>query len=190
MEQRKTEKILAAALGVFASHGFEKATVDEIALRAGVAKGTVFYHYKSKEDLFTQLIKSGIGLLIDTVRTEIQHLRHPTDKLKAVIKIQTELSFAHTEFFSLLQREVWGNLDRQHVLRQALAEYLSLIAGVVAEGIAVGEFVPTDADSMGAAIFGMIGATVLHLLISQKDSLPEEVIFNLQRFLLQGVLRT
>jgi TetR/AcrR family transcriptional regulator len=188
LEHSKTEKILQAALEVFAAQGFERATVDEIALRAQVAKGTVFYHYKSKEDLFIQLIRSGIGLLIDTVRSEVQSLVCPTDKLKAIIKVQTELSFAHTEFFSILQSEVWGKLERQQVLRQALAEYLSLISTIVMEGITCGEFAGTDADSLAATIFGMSSVTVLYLLISQHSNKPEEVIDDLQRCLLQGIL--
>ena len=52
------EQTLAAALEVFAIHGFEAARIDEVATRAGVAKGTVYLYFKDKEDLFRAVVRS------------------------------------------------------------------------------------------------------------------------------------
>jgi AcrR family transcriptional regulator len=57
MEPAKKEAILDAAVGVFTRHGFKKGSVDEIAQAAGVAKGTVYLAYPSKEELFFEAVQ-------------------------------------------------------------------------------------------------------------------------------------
>lgn len=189
MAQPKTEKILTAALQVFAEHGFEKATVDEIAFKAGVAKGTVFYHYKSKDELFFQLIERGVGLLVDTLQSEIVNLPSPAERLRRVIKTQTTLSYAHPEFFTILQSEVWGKLERQQVLRKALRRYLELIDSIVQAGIGNGDFIHADPENLASAIFGMTSATVLYLMLTKKEKSPNQVVEDLQNCLLHGILK-
>lgn len=188
MQQTKMEKILAAALEVFAAQGFDKATVDEICLKAGVAKGTVFYHYKTKEDLFIRLIEGGIDLLVDTVKDATSKLTSPTAQLRAVIEIQTSLSFQHSEFFSILQSEFWGKQERQQVLRRALRKYFEFIDQIVATGIAQGEFIHADPENLSAAIFGMTSAAVLYSLLTKKSKPPEQMVKDLQACLLHGIL--
>ena len=53
---------------LIAEQGFSATTVDEIAERAGVAKGTVYYNFASKTDLFEELLRHGVGLLTASLR--------------------------------------------------------------------------------------------------------------------------
>jgi AcrR family transcriptional regulator len=57
------QKLYEAAVTLIAEQGFSATTVDEIAERAGVAKGTVYYNFKSKADLFEELLRHGVRLL-------------------------------------------------------------------------------------------------------------------------------
>src|SRR5215218_9634221 len=59
--QAKLDAILAAALDVFAEKGFSDARLDDVAARAGVAKGTIYLYVASKEALFEALIHTGIA---------------------------------------------------------------------------------------------------------------------------------
>ena len=56
-------KLYEAAVTLIAEKGFSSTTVDEIAERAGVAKGTVYYNFASKTELFEELLRHGVGLL-------------------------------------------------------------------------------------------------------------------------------
>src|SRR6266581_1237076 len=58
--------IRAAALDVFSAKGFSAARIDDIAAAAGVAKGTIYLYFNSKEDLLEAIVKSTIGVLLDT----------------------------------------------------------------------------------------------------------------------------
>lgn len=51
------ERILAAAVSVFARKGFQRASLDEIAAEAGLTKGAIYWHFRSKNDLFTSLLQ-------------------------------------------------------------------------------------------------------------------------------------
>ncbi|MCU6482176.1 TetR/AcrR family transcriptional regulator [Arthrobacter sp. A2-55] len=62
------QAILAAALELGALHGISGTTMDEVAERAGVAKGSVYYNFSSKDQLFGELITSGVSTLAETLR--------------------------------------------------------------------------------------------------------------------------
>src|SRR5271157_1911475 len=55
---QRQEKILKAAFDVFSAHGFEAARIDEVARRAGIAKGTIYLYFPDKEQLFRQVVRS------------------------------------------------------------------------------------------------------------------------------------
>src|SRR5687767_4484147 len=60
-------RLLDAAVEVFARRGYERATIDEVAEAAGLSKGTVYWHFDSKAELFGALLDERIDRPIDTV---------------------------------------------------------------------------------------------------------------------------
>ena len=63
----RREAILAAALDEFSASGFAAARLDDVARRAGVAKGTIYLHFRDKEALFQELIRSALGPFVATI---------------------------------------------------------------------------------------------------------------------------
>src|SRR5262245_17938042 len=61
----RRQAILKAALKVFAAHGFEAARLDDVAKRAGVAKGTLYLYFRAKEALFEALVRSAVTPLLE-----------------------------------------------------------------------------------------------------------------------------
>ena len=100
--------ILAAALTVFASHGFAAARLDDVAARAGVAKGTLYLYFRDKEALFEALVRSAVSPLL-------QHM----SKVAAAPEI-SPLQALET-FFALFAKEVLGT-ERKLLLRLIVAE--------------------------------------------------------------------
>lgn len=64
--EARRSRLLAAATAVFAKHGYQRATIDQIAKAAGVAKGSVYLAFDSKEDLFFALFEEFSDEVIDT----------------------------------------------------------------------------------------------------------------------------
>src|SRR5512139_3289508 len=63
----RREAILAAALDEFSSRGFEAARLDDVARRAGIAKGTIYLYFRDKEALFQELVRAMITPLVGTI---------------------------------------------------------------------------------------------------------------------------
>jgi AcrR family transcriptional regulator len=83
----RREAILAAALDEFAERGFEGARLDDVARRAGVAKGTIYLYFRDKESLFQELVRSAISPLVtalEAARSLDMPLRAVCDRLAAM----------------------------------------------------------------------------------------------------------
>src|ERR1700730_5854518 len=67
-EADKRQSILDAALDEFAARGFADTRLDDVARRAGVAKGTIYLYFRDKENLFQDLVRTRLSPLIGTVQ--------------------------------------------------------------------------------------------------------------------------
>ena len=63
--ETRRQAILDAALAVFAERGFEAARLDDVAARAGVAKGTLYLYFRDKEALFEELVRGAVSPIIE-----------------------------------------------------------------------------------------------------------------------------
>jgi AcrR family transcriptional regulator len=106
--EARRQAILDAALSVFAEHGFEAARLDDVAERAGVAKGTLYLYFKHKEALFEDLVRSAVTPVIDTLS---KVATNPAVPAGAVLDA----------FFAAFEREVLGT-RRKLLLRLIIAE--------------------------------------------------------------------
>ena len=104
----RREAILEAALSVFAEHGFAAARLDDVAARAGVAKGTLYLYFKDKETLFEEVVRGAVNPLLERLGA----LADDPD-----IPFATALAAFH----ALFEREVLGT-DRKLLIRLILAE--------------------------------------------------------------------
>jgi TetR/AcrR family transcriptional repressor of bet genes len=84
-EQRR-EEIVGALLAVMAEQGYEKATIQAIALKAGLASGLIHYHFKSKSEILIHLVKSLATLAHDRYMSMAKSARTPKQKLKAYVE--------------------------------------------------------------------------------------------------------
>ncbi len=106
--QAKLQAILDAALDVFAEKGFANARLDDVAARAGVAKGTIYLYFASKEALFEALIRSEIAAPIETIEEKVLALDLPAEATLRML-------------FAFLRQEVLGT-RRKEIVRLILSE--------------------------------------------------------------------
>ena len=106
--EARRQAILKAALSVFAAHGFEAARLDDVAARAGVAKGTLYLYFQDKAALFEALVRNAVSPLLE-------HMR----RIAAAPDI-SPLQALET-FFAVFEKEVLGT-ERKLLLRLIMAE--------------------------------------------------------------------
>jgi AcrR family transcriptional regulator len=87
-EKSKKERLIQAAIKLFAQQGYHNTTVAEIADEAGVAKGTVYWYFSSKEELFWGIIVSGAELVNNKLAKEAeQNNKTAVEKIEAIIRL-------------------------------------------------------------------------------------------------------
>jgi AcrR family transcriptional regulator len=106
--EARRQAILAAALSVFAERGFEAARLDDVAARAGVAKGTLYLYFRDKEALFEALVRNAVAPIMEQVSTVAA-----LPDVSAMQALET--------FFALFEGQVLGT-ERKLILRLLIAE--------------------------------------------------------------------
>jgi AcrR family transcriptional regulator len=87
------QKLLEAARSVFAEKGLDSATIADITERADVGKGTYYYHFRDKNGVITELIKSVLGELVAAIEMKCSHIGDVSELMDTIIG-------THIEFFS------------------------------------------------------------------------------------------
>ncbi|WP_168188780.1 TetR/AcrR family transcriptional regulator [Thermoflavimicrobium daqui] len=166
MRHEKVDIIFQAAVQVFAESGFDQAKMDDIANVAGVAKGTIYYHFKSKEELFSALMDEGIESLIDCVKRNVSLYSNPIERLNALIHAQIQFFIENQKLAKLLLSEVFGTKERQQLFRKRIREYMQLIEQILQDGKESGELSVIHSHELASAIFGAASILVLHKIYS------------------------
>ncbi|MEV0430868.1 TetR/AcrR family transcriptional regulator [Micromonospora sp. NPDC050495] len=170
------QRLFVAAVDLIAEQGFSATTVDDIAARAGVAKGTVYYNFESKTVLFEELLRHGIGLLTADFRAAVDGLP-PREALAALVRAELEYIRRYRAFAQLLLSEMWRtNREWQQTLRLLRGEAIEVIAETVRAGVASGDL-PADLDvrTASSALFGVGLVVAVDWLVFQPDRPIEDV---------------
>ncbi|WP_308167460.1 TetR/AcrR family transcriptional regulator [Catellatospora tritici] len=170
------QKLFEATMELIAEQGFSDTTVDQIAERAGVAKGTVYYNFASKSTLFEELLRYGVGLLKAEFETAVRD-REPADAVAALIRAQLGFIQRYRSFAQLLLSEMWRTQrDWQQTLRLLREDAIAVIAGVLQAGVDGGDFAADlDVRLSASALFGVCLVTALDWLVFTPERPIEEV---------------
>ena len=169
------ERVLSAALEVFAERGYHAATVEEIAERAGMTKGAVYYWFRDKVDLATDLQAD----LWTTIAAEAQRSLEPgastPDNLKLAFRTYLLSLGDHAEARFFL-RDCWAvpALDAPGRLQQEAG--VVLVQRLIEAGIASGDLVAVDAETLTRVLLGAFAEATLHVLTSGRSEHAVDVV--------------
>jgi AcrR family transcriptional regulator len=170
------QRLYEAAVELIAEQGFSATTVDDIAMRANVAKGTVYYNFASKTALFEDLLRHGVDLLTDEFRAAVAGLP-PREAVAALVRAQLEYIRRYRAFAQLLLSEMWRTNREWHQTLVLLREQaIAVIAETIQAGVDAGDL-PSDLDVRvaSAALFGIGLVVAVDWLIFQPERPIEDV---------------
>jgi AcrR family transcriptional regulator len=155
--EKTREKLFASAIELIAESGLAATTVDQIAERAGVAKGTVYYNFGSKTALFSALLEYGVDRLATALRGAASG-RAPLDALEAVVAAELAFIGEHEPFARVLIAETWrAGGDWQHAARLIRERAIEVVADVLRDAVAAGDLRrDLDTGTAASAVFGMV----------------------------------
>ncbi|MER7999222.1 TetR/AcrR family transcriptional regulator [Streptomyces sp. NPDC004749] len=187
--QATRQKLYEAAVTLIAEQGFSATTVDEIAERAGVAKGTVYYNFKSKTELFEELLRHGVGLLTSSLKeaAEATAERGGTrvDALDAMIRAGLVFIDRYPAFTQLYVAELWRtNRAWQSTLLVVRQQAVAVVETVLREAVEGGELSDEiDISLTAAALVGMVLVAALDWQAFQPERSMDDVHAALSRLL-------
>ena len=167
---RRKNDILEAARAVFAQDGFRRATVDQIAQRAQVAKGTIYLYFETKEAVLADLVLMALAELQAQLRdaVEAKSVLQPDGRLRAMAEAYLAFSQRSPDYFRLLTAFDGGDLGdnlsprRNELILAASNRTLDLVAQAVADGVALGIFEVRDVRQAAAVLWaGLNGSLAL-----------------------------
>ncbi|WP_406140616.1 TetR/AcrR family transcriptional regulator [Streptomyces sp. NBC_01089] len=187
--QATRQKLYEAAVTLIAEKGFSATTVEEIAERAGVAKGTVYYNFASKTVLFEELLRHGVGLLTAALQaaadTTAERGGSKVEALDAMIRAGLGFIDAYPAFTQLYVAELWRtNRAWQSTLLVVRQEAVAVVETVLREAVEGGELSEEiDIPLTAAALVGMVLVAALDWQAFQPGRSIDEVHAALSRLL-------
>jgi TetR/AcrR family fatty acid metabolism transcriptional regulator len=168
--EKKRQRILRAAIEVFAEKGFFAARMTDVAKAAEVADGTLYLYFEGKEHLLISIFDDILSQFVRRVRAEVAKVDAPLDKLNAMVRVHLETLGGDRPLAHVLQIETRHSRRFMNLFTQGrLGEYLDVIRSIIEEGQRTGS-IRNDITS-GLAInfvFGAVDELVTSWLLEEE----------------------
>jgi TetR/AcrR family transcriptional regulator, fatty acid metabolism regulator protein len=178
----KREAILRAATRVFARNGYFNSKVADIASDAGVADGTVYLYFKSKEEILHSIFDRSVGDAINEARRQIETISDSREKLRRIAHLHLERLGADRDLAIVFQVELRSSTKfMQEFSAAGFAEYLGLIRNTFEEGQRAGVFrEELNAKIVAKILFGALDEMATNWILSKRryklQPLADEVL--------------
>jgi len=184
----KTKRsIFESALRIFSQSGYSEATMDDIAVNAGVAKGTLYYHFKSKEEIFKYVISEGMEVITEEMEEATKNIADPIQKIVAVCKVQFGLVYRNRDFFKVVMSQLWGQESRQFELREVVKVYIASIERFLKEAMEAGALKKGETKFMAYTLFGSICSGAIYELINDDLKSIDDLMESTTSYILKGI---
>jgi TetR/AcrR family transcriptional regulator, fatty acid metabolism regulator protein len=166
----KREAILRAATQVFARSGYFSSKVADIARAAGVADGTVYLYFKSKEEILHSIFDRSVGDAVSEARRQLAPISDPREKLRRIARLHLERLGADRDLAVVFQVELRSSTKFMEEFSAAgFAEYLGLIRSAFEEGQSAGVFRrELNAKVVAKILFGALDEMATNWVLSKR----------------------
>src|SRR5262244_1632902 len=182
------ERILHAALTVFARKGYHRALVDDIVRASRTSKGAVYHHFPNKEALFLALVDDFAGRLAQAVADAIARSHGALAKVEAALRAGLETFAGNRELARILLLEAVSLGPAYETKRAEIHErFAALIRGYLDEAAAEGSIPPLDTRVATLAWLGAVNEVVIQWLSRGEPDLLDEAVPALTPMLLRSI---
>jgi len=160
------QRLMRAALKLFVRKGINETTTREIALGAGVAEGTIYRHFESKEELAWVLFRDhhlAIASALDEAQSKEKRL---SDKTAAIIETYCRQADEDWLMFSYHLLAMHSHLDR---VTDDMLTPVGVVRTVIGEAMASGEIAAGDVDVTASMVMGIVLQPAVHKIYGHID---------------------
>lgn len=166
---RKRSDIIQAALACFTRKGYNNTTMDDIVRESGLSKGTLYWYFDSKDDLFAAAL---LSVFMDFGQQAVAGLEQcPTasHKLRALARGMVDFFDEEAAGLFSLFVEFWASSPRREEASQLwvdlLVQYKDIVVAIIEEGVTNGEFTPVDAEQLVWAMMAAYDGLAAYALL-------------------------
>jgi len=187
------ERILDAAVTLFADRGFAEVSVGDIAAETGTSTALIYYHFKDKQELMESAVFKAAHVLEQNANNALAVEGGPTERLMSFVHAYSRLLGSQPVMMRLLVRvmsDIHGPLPT--ALLQRTSMVVAALAEMIADGVRTGEFREVNPVHAAAALFALINTPITARAIGapladRSDSSPEEVTSFMAELFFRGV---
>lgn len=178
----KRAGLLRAARALVAAGGFRAATVAAIAAECQVSVGSVYSHFDSRDGLLAEVFRSVAGHEIDVVRAAVDEAGpRPADRLAALIDTFGRRALSGRRMaWALLFEPVSPVVEAERLVYRR--SYTELLAGIVGDGCAAGDFLPQDTGTAASAVLGAVSEALIGSISPDSPEPPPGVVDGIRAF--------
>ena len=184
----KKERILEVAQKVFARFGIQKSTMDEIAKKARMGKATLYYYFKSKEDIFSEVIKKESQILKQKLIEEIIKADTPQAQIKAYVHTRMKHLKELSNYYTTLTDEYMEHYSFVEKERAEFTEHeINTLKSILLGGVEKGIFAVEDIELTAKVIIIALKGLEYPLIVKDKSENIEPKIDAMLNILFKGL---
>ena len=180
-------KIFETSMKLFAEKGYENTSIEEITATVGVAKGTLYYHFSSKEEIFDFLIEEGIKLLQNSVDIKTAKYENYVNKIKAIVLIQIKIVNKYEDIITILLSQFYGSEKRNQKCKECIYKYISQIEEIVKKGIEAKQIKKGDSKIYASEIYGLIASSLVYKIKERENFEVMKVYKEFENTIIKGL---
>jgi AcrR family transcriptional regulator len=183
--------IVGVARKIFTRYGFRKTTMEQIAASSRKGKSSIYYYFKSKEEIFRAVVEKEAEELKLKLDRTIRQDDAPIDKLKTYILFRLHHVRSVENFYAALNDEYLSHMDFILEIRKSIdLEERQMVTEILEEGMNDGSFQVASSEIGAIAITTMMKGLELPLLLSDEHKKDrQELLEDLIRVLLYGIMK-
>jgi TetR/AcrR family fatty acid metabolism transcriptional regulator len=182
-------KIVDATLAIAAKKGFEQTTTAEIARRAGVAEGSIYNYFRTKDDLLVHMVAQYASSFLEQLTAEIGSEHDVLKKIERLISFHIHFFTQEGNIFQVIYGKRPGTkVQMARIVRIAIAPYVGIIEEILREGIAQGKFRKVNPQIAAAFLLGGMQLTLLRHFFDLADYRPEEAVGEIRDVFFEGLM--
>jgi AcrR family transcriptional regulator len=184
-KQKRMSDIIHAALDEFLEKGYETTSMEAIALRAGISKGGLYHHFKSKDEILLY-VNQKLDEPINQIKQEALKKTSAVEALTLYLKKYLLFWQQHEKeivFYSLSLTRMLDSPSLWKMYSDWSEDYLNFLVGLYQKGIDSGEFVSHSAFSSALAFMGALDGIIFHLIMNKNLKLESVVTIFQEKFI-------
>lgn len=189
-EQLREESILAAQK-LFQQYGLHKTTMEDIAKAMGRGKSTLYYYYKSKDEIFDAVITKEIDELFKKTRAAVEKVTSAEEKLKAYFSVSLKTVKSKANLYKIVRGEMLENLSQLgFLIKKFNTREIQSVKEILLLGINNEEFTPTfknDIELLAYSAVSALRSVAVDLAIEDKFPNWDERLNIVISLLLKGL---